>query len=235
MASRSALTEEGRTRIRNFSGRLTSYFVVWVLVAICVVIICGWLRTRFGYLPLQRLYLSQYLKASINTLIRPKHASRYSLLLRVVPGNRNRPDMIVRCTDDEVITVRDQNGHVRFDPRLGPFFRLRDGIPHKYFYWETVTQTDSRMYGWLRDDIYNGRSLLALYTICFLPFPVIVIAGMILSIKIDVRINREYEEGRLLRGVRLLSYKEYAAETRQTNGLGVPAFGSNRRLRWKVD
>lgn len=230
MASRSALTEEGRTRIRNFSGRLNSYLVLWVLIAIGVVIACVWIRTRFGYLPLQRLYLSQYVKASVTSLIPRKRTSKYTLLLRVVGGNSNHPDITLGCTDAEVIPVRDETGRVKFDPKLGPFFRLKEGVPHKYFYWGTVSQTDAQMYLWLRDHIYSGHSLAGLYWICFLPFPAIVIAGMIASVKIDLRINREYEEGRLLRGIRLLSHAEYASESEQSNGLGLPVFGSERRL-----
>ncbi|MDQ3173111.1 MAG: hypothetical protein M3Q91_05290, partial [Acidobacteriota bacterium] len=122
-------------------------------------------------------------------------------------------------------------GRVRFDPKLGPFFRLQEGTPHKYFYWGTVWQKDSEMYPWLRDHIYQGHSLLGLYWICFLPLPVIVIAGMIASSKLDLRINREYEAGRLLRGIRLLRHTEYAHETKHISGLGLPVFGPERRLR----
>jgi hypothetical protein len=39
VASRSALTEEGRTRIRNFSGRLNSYLVLWVFVGVIAVVL----------------------------------------------------------------------------------------------------------------------------------------------------------------------------------------------------
>ena len=229
VASRSALTEEGRTRIRNFSGRLNSYLVLWVLIAVGLVIACIWVRTRFGYLPLQRLYLSQYVKASISSLIPRKRSSKYTLLLRVVEGSSSHPEIILGCTDAEVNPVRDETGRVKFDPKLGPFFSLKEGVPHKYFYWGSVSQTDSQMYLWLRDRIYHGHSLIGLYWICFLPFPVVVIAGMIASVKIDLRINREYEEGKLLRGIRLLSHAEYARESDQVNGLGLLVFGCDRR------
>jgi len=229
VASRSALTEEGRTRIRNFSGRLNSYLVLWVLVGVGLIIACIWIRTRFGYLPLQRLYLNQYVKASISSLIPRKRTSRYTLLLRVVEAGPSHPEITSGCTDAEVIPVRDETGRVKFDPQLGPFFRLNEGVPHRYFYWGSVSQADGQMYLWLRDHIYNGHSLIGLYWICFLPFPLVVIAGMIASVKIDLRINREYEEGRLLRGIRLLSRAEYARESDQIDGLGLPVFGCERR------
>jgi len=230
MASHSALTEEGRTRIRNFQGRLTSYLLLWIVVGVGVVIGAIWVKTRYGYLPLQRLYLSQYIKASIKSFIPHKQPSRYTLLVRVIDDHKSGREQVIGCTDEQVTPIRDGNGRVRFDPKLGPFFHLRDEIPHKYFYWGPVWRNDSEMYPWLRDHIYYGHSLPALYWICFLPLPVIVIGGMILSVKLDVRVNREYEEGRLLRGIRLLGPTEYARETKQISGLGLPVFGLEKRL-----
>ena len=223
MSNRSALTEEGRTRIRNFSGRLNSYLVLWTLIAILVVIGFIWIRTRFFYLPLQRLYLSQYMKASFKPIIHHKSSSQYTLLIRVVDTSRQQSQVTLACTDDEVFPVRDESGRVRFEPKLGPFFRLKEGIPYKYFYWTRVSRNDTEMYIWLRDQIYRGRSILGLYWMCFLPFPVVVIMGMVLSVKLDLRVNREYEEGRLIRGVRLLTESEYLNESRQNDGVGLPA------------
>jgi len=231
VASRNALTEEGRTRIRNFSGRLGSYLVLWILIGVAVAIAGTWLRTRYGYLPLQRLYLSQYIKASIKSFVPRKRASKYTLLVRVVDGHRDGVEQVIGCTDEQVTPMRDKTGRVRFDPKLGPFFRLHEGIPHKYFYWTSVAQNDSEMYFWLRDHIYRGRSLLGLYWICFIPWPVIVVAGMIVSAQLDLRINREYEEGRLVRGIRLLRHTEYARETEKITGLGLPVFLPEKALR----
>lgn len=228
MASRSALTEEGRTRIRNFQGRLTSYLLLWVVIGIGGVIGAIWVKTRFGYLPLQRLYLSQYIKTSIKSFIPHKRPSRFTLLVTIIDDLASGQERVIACTDDQVTPIRDDSGRVKFDPKLGPFFRLHDGIPHKYFYWTTVVQTDSEMYAWMRDHIYDGHSLISLYWMCFVPLPLILIAGMIASVKLDVRINREYEEGHLLRGIRLLKPAEYAREMRETSGLGLPVFRPGR-------
>ena len=222
MSSHSALTEEGRTRIRNFSGRLNSYLILWILIGLLVVIGCIWTRTRFGYLPLQRLYLSQYIKASFKSITNGKRSSQYTLLIRVIDTKNHQAEQVLACTDAEVFPVRDASGHVLFDPKLGPFFRLREGIPHKYFYWARVARNDAQMYVWLRDQIYQGRSIIGLYWFCFLPLPIVAIVGMVLSVKVDVRVNREYEEGRLVRGVRLLNESEYLEEARQNDGLGLP-------------
>src|SRR6266498_1088465 len=149
MASRSALTEEGRTRIRNFSGRVGSYLVVWIVIGVAVVIGCIWVKTKFGYQPLQRLYLSQYIKASIKSFLPSKRPSNYTLLVRVIDDHAVGRERLVGCTDDEVTPLRDEKGWIRFDPKLGPFFQLKEGIPYKHFYWSRVSQRDSEMYLWL--------------------------------------------------------------------------------------
>jgi hypothetical protein len=84
---------------------------------------------------------------------------------------------------------------------------------------------DKQMYPWLKEHIYEGRSLLGLYWICFLPLPVIIAVGMLISIKLDLKMNREYEAGDLLRGVRVLHPSEYAGEIGQREtGIGLPVF-----------
>lgn len=224
MASTSAFTEEGRTRIRNFQRRVSSYLIVWILVAAAATVGCIYLRTRYGYRPLQRLYLSQYIKASIKSFLPLKRPSKYTLLVRVVRDEAPGKERIFGCTDDQVTPIRDETGRVKFDPKLGPFFELQPGIPHKYFYWRSLPQMDKQMFVWFRDQIYGSRSLIGLYWFCFLPFPLIVALGMFASVKLDMRMNEEYEAGELLRGVRILKAKEYAREhKRQKAGIGLPA------------
>lgn len=224
MGSTSAFTEEGRTRIRNFQRRLSSYFIVWILVGAAASVGCVYLRTRYGYRPLQRLYLSQYIRASLKSFLPLKKPSKYTVLVRVVDDPMSGDDIIFGCTDDQVLPVRDEAGRVKFDPALGPFFRLRPGIPHRYFYWRSLPQMDKQMYVWFRDQVYDGRSPVRLYWFCFLPLPVVVAIGMFVSIRADLRMNRDYEAGDLLRGIRILKPKEYARElNHQKTGIGIPA------------
>lgn len=223
MASTSAFTEEGRTRIRNFQRRVSSYLIVWILVAVAASVGCIYLRTRYGYRPLQRLYLSQYIKASIKSFLPLKRPSKYTLLVRVVRDEATGKERIFGCTDNQVTPIRDETGRVKFDPKLGPFFELQAGLPHKYFYWRALPQIDKQMYVWFRDQIYHNRSLIDLYWFCLLPLPLIVAPGMFASVKLDMRMNRDYEAGELVRGVRILKAKEYARERkRQEAGIGIP-------------
>ena len=194
MKSRNPFTEEGRTRFRNFQRRITTYLILWTIIGLGVTAGGIYLKTRHGYRPLQRLYLRQYVKASIKSFLPLRKPSRYTLLVRVVSDPATGNEQVLGCTDDEVTPVRDETGRVKFDPKLGPFFALHEGIPHKFFHWRRdVWQMDKQMYPWLKDQIYEGRSLLGLYWICFLPLPVIIAVGMLISIKVDLRLNREYE------------------------------------------
>jgi hypothetical protein len=53
---------------------------------------------------------------------------------------------------------------------------------------------------------------------------------MFASVKLDMRMNEEYEAGELLRGVRILKPKEYARELkRHEPGIGIPALVPERR------
>lgn len=229
MASKNAFTEEGRTRFRNFQRRVQTYLMLWVFISVAVTVGCLYLKTRYGYRPLQRLYLTQYIKASIKSFLPLKNPSKYTLLVRVVDDPATGKELILGCTDDQVTPVTDETGRVKFDPKLGPFFSLDNRIPHKFFYWRAAWQMDKQMYPWLKDQIYEGRSLAGLYGICFLPLPVVIALGMVVSIKLDLRMNSEYEAGDLLRGIRMLNPKEYAREIgpRET-GIGIPALTPRR-------
>ena len=165
MASQNAFTEEGRTRLRNFQRRVSSYLIVWILVGVAVTIGACYLRTRYGYRPLQRLYLKQYVRASLKSFLPLKKPSKYTVLVHVMRDPNTGKDLVFGCTDDQVIPIRDANGGVKFDPKLGPFFELQPGIPHKYFYWRSLPQMDRQMYVWFRDQIYqpfSRRTLLDL-------------------------------------------------------------------------
>lgn len=225
MASRNAFTEEGRTRFRNFQRRIWTYLLLWAVVGLALTAGGIYIKTKYGYRPLQRLYLKQYAKASIKSLLPLKKPSKYTLLVRIVNDPATEEDQVLGCTDDQVTPIRDEAGRVKFDPKLGPFFNLHEGIPHTFFYWRAVWQMDRQMYPWLKDQIYEGRSLAGLYWICFLPLPFIIAPGMFISIKLDLRMNSEYEAGDLLRGVRTLTSMEYALEIGpQETGIGLPVF-----------
>ena len=108
MKSRNPFTEEGRTRFRNFQRRITTYLVLWMIIGLGVTAGGIYLKTRYGYRPLQRLYLRQYVKASIKSFLPLTKPSRYTLLVRVVSDPATGKEQVLGCTDDEVTPVRDE-------------------------------------------------------------------------------------------------------------------------------
>src|SRR5215210_5665365 len=114
MASQNAFTEEGRTRLRNFQRRVSSYLIVWILVGVAVTIAACYVRTRYGYRPLQRLYLKQYVRASLKSFLPLKKPSNYTVLVRIIRDPNTGKDLIFGCTDDQVTPIRDETGRVKF-------------------------------------------------------------------------------------------------------------------------
>ena len=227
MANRSAFTEEGRTRIRNFQKRVMSYLVLWVVVGLVIVVAGIFIRTRYGYKPLQRLYLGQFIRASFLSLVPRRGPSRFILLVRVI-GDSSGHERFIGCTDNDVTPILDENGVQRNDPKLGPFFKLKPGLPYRYFHWRQVTLNTVEGYEWLRQNVYDGHSVQGLYWFLLVPLPVVAIVGTAASAAFDVRLNRRYEEGELQRGTRLLEPQKYAHEFgREHTGLGLPALPSS--------
>src|SRR5258708_35548573 len=107
-----------------------TYLVLWIFVGVAVTAGGIYLKTRYGYRPLQRLYLTQYIKASIKSFLPLKKPSKYTLLVRVIDDPATGKEQVLGCTDDQVTPVRDETGLLKFDPNLGPFFSWHDRIPH---------------------------------------------------------------------------------------------------------
>src|SRR5919199_1266164 len=141
MANYTLWTEEGRTRLRNFQKRVNSYFVLWLVVGMMATVGSIYLRTRYGYEPLQRLYLQQYILSLFKSFLPKTKPSKYTFLVRVVEDKASGNDFILGVNDREVKLVADDKGKVKYDQGL-PVFRLKDGIPYKDLRWMMVEQQD---------------------------------------------------------------------------------------------
>ncbi len=161
-------TEEGMTRLRNFNRRAATYFALWIIVAIVTGGGLFFAQVRYGLKPLQRIYLKQYVIASVKTIFSDKRQSRYTFLVRTdVDLSAKKPvpkEAFIRVTDTEVEPVLDENGRVVRDPKSGLQFKLNPGISAKYFFWRPGRGRDIEMWTWMRANIYEGRSLLGMST-----------------------------------------------------------------------
>lgn len=222
-------TEEGMTRLRNFRRRAAGYFAVWLLAGFLVGGGLFWLHLKYGLQPLQRIYLKSYVFASLKTLVSKRSQAKYIMLVRTVSDPQTGKDTLLRVTDDEAYPVLDAGGRIARDPKLGLMFRLKPGVPHKYFYWQTGRGRDTEMYAWMRANIYDGAGFFGMCAPMLTVGGVVFLVGIVATIIRDRRANKKYEQGRPIRGTRLLSPKEYEHEQRAATGIGIVVYERKER------
>ena len=221
MAYTNVFTEEGMTRLRNFKRRTAGYIAVWLMCGAAVAFALFWLQLKYGLQPLQRVYLKQYAVSSLKTTVSKRSHSKYILLVRTATHPATKKETFVRVTDEEVEPVLDARGKIVRDPKLGLLFRLKPGIPYKYFYWQMGRGRDAEMYPWMRANIYEGTGILGMCAPMLMIGGVIFFTGLTATIVRDGRANKQYEQGRAIRGTRQLSPEEYEREQEAATGIGI--------------
>ncbi len=229
MANTNVFTEEGMTRLRNFQRRTAGYVAAWLMCGALVAFALCWLQMKFGLQPLQRVYLKQYVRCSLRAAVNHRSQSTYILLVRTVTNPQTGKEAFVRVTDAEVEPVLDPRGRIVRDPKLGLMFTLRPGIPYKYFYWQVGRGRDAEMYPWLRANVYEGASFLGLCAPMLMIGGVIFFAGLMATMIRDRRANKQYEQGRAIRGTRQLSPQEYEREQEAVSGIGMVVYDRQER------
>lgn len=226
MAGQNPFTEEGRTRFRNFERRLGGYFLVSALLGMAAGVGCFRLWTRGNMTPLQKLYLGQYVLGSLKALASGRVASRYQLLTcrRVDPASGRK--VMGGVTDAQVSPVRDPSGRPVRDEN-GFIFAWNPGERAPaggVLAWRKLRVKDRRTVALFRAHHYGGAGLFDL----LLPSLVIgsaVFAGATIGFAIwDRKPNRRYEQGRLLRGTRLVRPEKYRLKEGRP-GLALPTLG----------
>jgi hypothetical protein len=211
------LTEEGRTRRKNAVGRVCVYATLMFLIAGA----SGYGIHRYwvspSLTPLQRVYFKQYLKSTYRSYL-PNSRSRYTTLTRTIADPQTRKDVALAVVDDQADPVLDDQGRIKFDPTHRPFFRIKDGIPFKRFYWNDVIGLDAKAYDWFRGTIYSDQSIPDIWRPAWLGAILIFFFGTIFLTGLDMFAQRRYLKGEALRGTRELLPKAYAREHRQHLG-----------------
>ncbi len=108
-------------------------------------------------------------------------------------------------------------------------FTLRPGIPHKYFYWQVGRGRDAEMYPWMRAQIYEGTGFWGMCAPMLMVGGVIFFSGLTATMVRDRRANKQYEQGRAIRGTRQLSPREYEREQEAVTGIGIIAYNQRER------
>lgn len=197
---------------------------MWLLAGFLVGGGLFWLHLKYGLRPLQRTYLKPYALASLKTSASKKSQAKYRLLVRTVSDPQTGKETLLRVTDDEAYPVLDASGRIARDPKLGLVFRLRPGIPHKYFYWQTGRGRDAEMYAWMRANIYDGAGFFGMCMPMLMIGGGVFFVGIVWTVIRDRRANKRYEKGRPIRGTRQLTPKQYEREQHDATGLGITVY-----------
>ena len=128
--------------------------------------------------------------------------------------------------DDDIVPVLDDAGHIQLDKDHRPKLLLKDGIPHKQYYWLQGIAGDEYMYEWFKRTIYEGQSLPDIWRPAWLGAILIFIVGTILLTSLDMFAQRQYMKGEPVRGTRELLPKVYAREHRQHLGYSFTVYAT---------
>ncbi len=226
MSNRNPFTEEGRTRLRNFSRRLIGYLVVAVVLGAFAGFGFFRLRTRAEMAPLQRLYLTQYFLGSIKAAVSAGSSSKYKLLTCQMGGAGGRATT-ASVTDAQVRLVRDPEG--RLVRNESGYVFAWSGRSWGELAWRKVKVNDRQMVALFREHNYEGTSFFGLLIPSIVTGSIVCLIGAVGLVAFDQRLNKKYEEGRLVRGTRLIQPEDFTIQT-SSPGLAVPSLGRKRGL-----
>lgn len=224
MNNQNPFTEEGRTRLRNFSRRLIGYLVLAMILGAFAGF--GWfrLRTRANMAPLQKLYLTQYFLGSVKAAASARMSSKYKLLTYQVPDSSGKITT-VGVTDSQARPVRDSNGRPLRN-ESGYVFEW-NGEAGRAIAWRKMKVNDQQMVDLFQEHNYEGESFFGLLIPSFITSLIVFVIGAVGLVVFDQRLNKKYEEGHLVRGTRLLQPEKFKIQG-ESPGLGIPSLGRKR-------
>jgi type IV secretory pathway TraG/TraD family ATPase VirD4 len=160
-----------------------------------------WQRLHFSLLPLQRSYITEYLRSGIGGTFRThetynllylgggKSKARLALPVDFATGTTTLPDG--KLLPVALSELAQAHGY-RF-PFRGPAQKL----------------ADVSMYRWLHDAIYDNQGILALFAPSLIEGGICLVAMLWFAVPRDLQRFREMKYGRRLRGPLLLDPKEF--------------------------
>jgi hypothetical protein len=239
-------SEEGRAG-RGSNVYRVIFIVLWLVVSCAAGY--GYFHnfTKANLTALQRVYWPQYWWGSLKASLIPfEPESTYAVLKRELAeqptarkggtrdGNKNngKSQPVVRaCLDEEITAVYDEDGYIHINPDGLPALSLKEEyLPEtKQVYWDRPTVKDSIARAWFRDRIYEGKSVREFYYPAALCGGLVFVSGMCGAFGFRKYRVKRLLQGRVLRGTRELTPKEYANETRGVTGIGIEVFTQEGR------
>lgn len=124
-------------------------------------------------------------------------------------------------TEGEAAAVLDEDGYVARGRDGMPRFLIRDDTEYRRVFWNRTLDGDGRRYEFFRDGFFAGQSFTKMLAPSLAAFLGLFACGLGATVSLDVRQNRRYLRGELVRGPHLLSPRQYARRFRQATGLGI--------------
>jgi Type IV secretion-system coupling protein DNA-binding domain len=225
MIGQNPFVEEGRTRFRNFQRRLGGYLAICLIIGLLAGGGLFWRWTRAGMEPLQKIYLKQYVWGSVRAAVSRRSASKYRLLTCQVKDAAGRL-AIGGVVDQQVHPVRDKEGRpIRSENGLIFAWNKPN---RRELAWIERKMNDRQMVALLREHHYGGESFLRLLLPALITGLIITLGGTVGLVACDQRLNKKYEEGKFVRGTRLVRPEKFRSGKNGPPGLGVPSLGTRR-------
>ena len=181
--------------------------VATALLCTCLFI---WQRFTFSMTPLQRSYVTEYLRSQIGGTFNAHESYRLLYLgggkgkprlafpVDFVPGETTLPNgKTVPVALSEIATLQGYRWFYR-----GPEQKLADVSIHR----------------WLRQAVYEDRGLFGLFSVALIEGAVCLTAMLWFAVPRDIKRFKQMKYGRILRGPQLLSPEEF---NRQQKGDGI--------------
>jgi len=181
-----------------------------------------WQRLHFSLPPLQKSYITEYIRAEVGAVAHmrgtyrllylggEKAKPRLALPVDFAPGRMTLP--AGRAVPFSLSELAQAQGY-RF-PFRGPALKL----------------SDASLYHWLRYAIFDGNGVFGVFTISFIEGGICLLAMLWFSIPMDIQRFKQMKYGRVLRGPHMLSPKEFNKE-QKGDGIGFKTTESVKMMR----
>ncbi len=220
------LNEQGYTNFRTSLHRIRLISVVAAVVALVSLYPLHEYRVKANFSPLQSAYYGQYLHSSLMSNFSHSR-SRYTYLAATTIDHETGRDKEIAVTDNDVIPVRDAQGQVIIEKGL-PLFQFREDFDPQILitepFWTKQKLSDKQANEWLRQAIYEGKTLTVLCRPAWLWALIIFLVGSVGGTVFYHVFQRRFVHGQQLRGTRELSPKQYQKEHRKHTGYNLKVY-----------
>ncbi|MDE3104857.1 MAG: type IV secretion system DNA-binding domain-containing protein [Acidobacteriota bacterium] len=169
-----------------------------------------WQRINFSLEPLQKSYLTAYVRSDVGAVFKARQSYRLIYL-----GGGKAKARVALPADLVDGTTSLPNGQI-FPVGLGDVARLQG---YRWFFRGPSEKfADAAMHRWLRTFVFGEESLSRLFAVSLIEGGVVSVALLWFAIPQDIRRFKQMKYGRVLRGPQMLTPEEF---NRQQKGDGI--------------